>query len=57
MNLPKDVPSGASSHHEGGVFMLFGDGAVRFMSDGLDMTTLRALCTMAGNEVVDDEEF
>ena len=57
INLPPDVCPGANSHHEGGVFAVFADGHVMFLSDAMDMTTLRHLCTRAGNEVIDDEEF
>ena len=46
-----------SSPHEGGAFMLVADGAVRFLSENMDITTLRALSTKAGNEVIDDEDY
>ena len=57
INVPAGFPQGASSEHEGGVFALFADGSVRFLSENMDVTTLRALCTMAGNEAVDDRDF
>ena len=47
----------ARSSHEGGAFFLFGDGAVRFLSENIDMGTYRALYTKAGNEIVDDEDY
>ncbi|MBI3412431.1 MAG: DUF1559 domain-containing protein [Planctomycetes bacterium] len=43
-----------SSYHEGGVNLLLGDGSVRFVTDGIDITTWRALGTRAGGEVVGD---
>ena len=46
-----------SSNHEGGAFCAFADGAVRFLSENLDMTTFRALATRANNELVDDEDY
>ena len=57
INLPDGVPAGANSEHPGGVFVLFADGQVRFLRDDLDTTTLRKLCTMAGNEVIDDDAW
>jgi type II secretory pathway pseudopilin PulG len=46
-----------SSYHEGGAFILFGDGAVRFLSENMDQTTFSALGSRAGNELVDDEDY
>ena len=45
------------SEHEGGVHMLFCDGSVKFISENIDMGTHRALCTRAGNELIDDEDY
>ena len=45
------------SMHEGGVFMLFGDGQVRFLSENIDFTTYQYLLTKANNEIVDDEDY
>ena len=45
------------SMHEGGVFFLFGDGQVRFVSENIDMKTYQALSTIANNEVIDDEDY
>ncbi|MCE9561926.1 MAG: DUF1559 domain-containing protein [Planctomycetes bacterium] len=42
----------AGSLHTGGCNFAFGDGSVRFMRDSTNATTLNALCTMAGGEVV-----
>ena len=46
-----------SSLHEGGAFVLFADGQVRFMSENLDTSVGFALTTRAGNEVIDDEDY
>jgi prepilin-type N-terminal cleavage/methylation domain-containing protein/prepilin-type processing-associated H-X9-DG protein len=40
----------ARSNHPGGVNVLLGDGSVRFVSDGVNPATWRALSTRAGNE-------
>ena len=45
------------SRHPGGGHFLFGDGSVRFLTDKLDYTVLRKIASVAGNEVVDDEDF
>ena len=45
------------STHEGGIFVLLCDGQVRFISENIDLTTFRALGTIAGNEVIDDEDY
>ena len=46
-----------SSMHEGGGFFLFLDGQVRFLSENIDLSTYRALSTIANNEIVDDEDY
>lgn len=43
----------ARSYHPGGVHCLFGDGAVKFVSENIDLSTWRALGTIDGNEIVD----
>lgn len=40
-----------SSGHPGGVQFVFGDAAVRFLADDIDLEILRALTTRAGGEV------
>ena len=45
------------SHHEGGAFFLFCDGAVRFISENIDGGTYRSLSSVAGNEIIDDEDY
>jgi len=49
-NMAMQVPP--SSYHTGGVNVLFGDGDVRFISDGIDLGTWRALGSRNGGEVV-----
>ena len=46
-----------TSLHEGGGFFLFCDGAVRFISENIDFTTYRSLASVAGNEIIDDEDY
>jgi prepilin-type N-terminal cleavage/methylation domain-containing protein/prepilin-type processing-associated H-X9-DG protein len=43
----------ARSCHPGGVNALFADGSVRFVVDGIDLKTWRALGTICGNEVTE----
>jgi prepilin-type N-terminal cleavage/methylation domain-containing protein len=45
------------SKHEGGAFMLFCDGQVKFLSENIDHGTLQALSTVQGNEMIDDEDY
>ena len=52
-----NYPFQFSSDHEGGCFVCFADGAVRFLSENIDQTTLTALGTRAVNELVDDEDY
>ena len=60
LGLPcvKDVPDGddfmvSRSRHVGGVHALFCDGAVRFVSDSIDLSVLQATSSIGGSEVVD----
>jgi prepilin-type processing-associated H-X9-DG protein len=46
-----------ASRHEGGAFFLFCDGGVKFITENIDMSTYRALSTIANNEIVDDEDY
>ncbi len=41
-----------SVHPENGANFLLGDGSVRFISDGIDLTAYHAISTIAGGEVV-----
>jgi prepilin-type N-terminal cleavage/methylation domain-containing protein/prepilin-type processing-associated H-X9-DG protein len=45
----------ARSRHPGGVNLLAGDGSVRFVPNGIDPGTWRALATRAGEEAVSDD--
>lgn len=49
-NMSMSVP--ATSAHAGGVNVLRGDGSVRFISDGIDLATWRALGTRQGGEEI-----
>ena len=40
------------SDHAGGCNVLFGDGSVRFLSNGMDLATYQALGTRTGGEVI-----
>ena len=42
----------AGSMHEGGAFALMGDGAVRFLSENMNLPTFIGLSTIAGQEVL-----
>jgi prepilin-type N-terminal cleavage/methylation domain-containing protein/prepilin-type processing-associated H-X9-DG protein len=42
----------ARSNHTGGVNMLFGDGSVHFVTNGIDLNTWRGLATRSGGEVL-----
>jgi hypothetical protein len=44
----------ANSNHPGGVNVLCGDGAVHFISYGIDLVTWRALGTKCGMETIGD---
>jgi prepilin-type N-terminal cleavage/methylation domain-containing protein/prepilin-type processing-associated H-X9-DG protein len=44
----------ARSRHSGGVNVLFADGSIHFVRDGIDLTTWRALGTINGGEVFGD---
>ena len=45
------------SRHEGGAFFLMCDGQVRFLSENIDFSTYQYLSTIAGNELLDDEDY
>jgi prepilin-type N-terminal cleavage/methylation domain-containing protein len=47
----------ARSNHPGGVNLLLTDGAVRFVSNGIQADTWKALSTRAGGEVLADPSF
>jgi prepilin-type N-terminal cleavage/methylation domain-containing protein len=51
MYPPGRIMSTANSAHPGGVNLLVGDGAVKFVSENIDLQVWRAVGTRAGNEV------
>jgi prepilin-type processing-associated H-X9-DG protein len=46
-----------NSFHRGGLNIALADGSVRFVTDGVDLTTFKALSTIAGREVLDASKF
>jgi prepilin-type N-terminal cleavage/methylation domain-containing protein/prepilin-type processing-associated H-X9-DG protein len=48
---------GFVSMHPGGANMLFGDGSVRFLKNSIALTTLCAVGSKAGNEVVSSDSY
>ena len=54
-NMPMQVPP--SSRHPGGVNLLLGDGAVRFVKSGVTLGIWRALGTRAGGEVIAGDSY
>ena len=52
LNNPLNYLYGPSSRHVGGAHHLLGDGAVRFISQDINVLTYDALITRAGGEVV-----
>lgn len=51
-NSTSDNTAAARSRHEGGVHVLMGDGAVRFISENIDLGIYRGLATIANSEVI-----
>ena len=47
-----DIPMG--SMHFGGCNFAFGDASVRFVSEGINMTTYRSLASRNGGETIGD---
>ena len=52
INATPIADKGIRSEHPGGAVALFADSNVHFLQEDLDLTTLAALCTRAGGEVV-----
>ena len=48
---------GASSNHPGGVNLGFLDGSIRFVKNSIAPVNWRAICTMAGGEVVSADSY
>src|SRR5262249_48553494 len=51
------LPGDISSFRCGGANVVFADGSVRFVRDTITLTTLAALVTKAGGEVVDPSSY
>jgi prepilin-type N-terminal cleavage/methylation domain-containing protein/prepilin-type processing-associated H-X9-DG protein len=47
----------ASSHHPGGVNVLFGDGSVKFVKDSVNLQAWRGLGTRSGGEIISSDSF
>jgi len=45
------------SFHPGGVNVLMGDGSVRFLRDSINLSSLRALVTLRGGEVISSDSY
>jgi prepilin-type N-terminal cleavage/methylation domain-containing protein/prepilin-type processing-associated H-X9-DG protein len=54
-NLPNNTPY--TSNHPGGANFVFCDGSVRFLSSTMSLTTLQALATRNGGEVIGGDLF
>jgi len=50
-----DKRHGISSNHGGGVHVVFADGHSYYLYDDVSPTALKALFTIAGGEIVDDD--
>jgi len=50
INISGENDNGFRSLHTGGIYGLFGDGHVTFISDRIDAPTLVAICTKSGGE-------
>jgi prepilin-type N-terminal cleavage/methylation domain-containing protein/prepilin-type processing-associated H-X9-DG protein len=56
-NMDNGFVFGASSNHPGGINMLFADGGVRFVRDGIDRMVWWSLGTKAGGEIVSSDQY
>jgi prepilin-type processing-associated H-X9-DG protein len=45
------------SRHPGGVNILFADGSVKFIKDSVNVSSWRALGSMAGGEVISSDSY
>lgn len=50
INMPGENDNGFRSLHLGGIYGLFGDGHVTFISESIDAPSLIAICTKSGGE-------
>ena len=53
-SFPRPQTTGFGSMHTGGAQFLMGDGAVRFLSENLDMTTYRHLARVGDGNLLGD---
>ena len=51
------VPFRFNSRHEGGALFTLADGSARWLGENIDLGVLRALSTIAGGEIVDEEDY
>jgi prepilin-type processing-associated H-X9-DG protein len=59
-NAPGAGPSvllASRSRHPGGASVVLGDGSVRFIKNSINLTTLRALSTTRGSEIISADAF
>jgi prepilin-type N-terminal cleavage/methylation domain-containing protein/prepilin-type processing-associated H-X9-DG protein len=56
-NMDNGFVYGASSNHPGGVNVLFADGSVRFIKDGIDRMVWWSIGTKAGGEIVSGDSY
>jgi prepilin-type N-terminal cleavage/methylation domain-containing protein/prepilin-type processing-associated H-X9-DG protein len=57
VNSPKGSPASFHSAHPGGGNFLFMDGSCHFISSGIDLTTMRALCTRNYGEIISGDAY
>ena len=55
MGLDNPCKRGFGSFHSGGLNFVLCDGSVRFISYNIDINTLAAMATIAGNEVLSEQ--
>jgi prepilin-type processing-associated H-X9-DG protein len=55
INAPNGSPASFHSAHPGGGMFLFMDGSTRFIGNSISLTTMRALATRNGGEVLADD--
>ena len=46
-----------NSRHEGGALFTLADGSARWLSENIDLSVFRALSTIAGGELIDEEDY
>jgi prepilin-type processing-associated H-X9-DG protein len=57
VNSPKASPASFHSAHVGGGNFLFMDGSVHFISNNIDLTNMRALCTRSYGEIISGDAY